>query len=194
MIDKFQKMMNKKYPIKNKDIKTKLYYLENNNYTLLIAIILSCNTSDNLVNKVTPILFKKANTPTKMIQLGIEKIKSIISPIGLANKKAKYIYDTSCIIMKRSKIPTTKKELIKLPGVGNKVAGVYLINIKGSVDFPVDRHVKRIALKYKLTKHKDPNKISEDLKEIFPKRNWKKLHYQMIEASRNEHKNVNALD
>ena len=94
------------------------------------------------------------------------------------------------LIINKSKFPITKEELIKLPGVGNKIAGVFIINAKlfdkniKEFDFPVDTHVKQFALKHKLTKNKNPNKISEDLKKLFPQKKWAKLHYQMIIANR----------
>lgn len=181
-----QKFLDKEFPLKPNEVKTGLYYIKRSKYTLLIAILLSANTSDKQVNKVTPILFKLADTPNKMIKLGKHKIRNIIKPIGLSNKKSEYIVNLSKILIKEynNKVPKTKKELIKLPGIGNKIAGVFLINSGSTFDLPVDIHVKRCAIKWGLTKETNPTKISEDLKKLFPKQNWAKIHYQMINASR----------
>lgn len=181
-----QKYLDKEFPLKPNEVKTDLYYLKKSKYTLLIAILLSANTSDKQVNNVTPILFKLADSPIKMIRLGKSKIRNIIKSIGLSDKKASYIIDLSKILIKEynGRVPKDKKELIKLPGIGNKIAGVFLINAGGNADLPVDTHVKRCAIKWKLTKETNPTKISEDLKRLFPKRNWAKIHYQMINAGR----------
>ena len=183
---KIQKFLNKEFPLKK--IGTGLKYPKNNKFTLLIAILLSANTTDKQVNIVTKDLFKRANNPNKMLNLGRANIYNIIKPIGIANRKSEYIIKLSKMLIKEynSKVPSDKKELMKLPGVGNKVAGVFLINqsSKGQTDLPVDTHVKRCAIKWKLTKEKNPTKISEDLKKIFPKKDWAKIHYQMILAGR----------
>ena len=126
-----------------------------------------------------------------MIKLGKQNIYKIIKKVGLSKKKSSYIFELSKIITEKSKFPITKEELIKLPGVGNKIAGVFIINAKlfdkniKEFDFPVDTHIKQFALKHKLTKNKNPNKVSEDLKQLFPQKKWAKLHYQMIAANRN---------
>lgn len=184
--EKLQKFLDKEFPLKPNEVKTDLYYLKKYKYTLLIAILLSANTSDKQVNKITPTLFKLANTPNKMLKLGKSKIRNIIKPIGLAEKKSTYIINLSKTLIKdyNNKVPNDKKELIKLPGVGNKIAGVFLINSGGSADLPVDTHVKKCAIKWRLTKETNPTKISEDLKKLFPKRKWVKIRYQMINASR----------
>jgi len=181
-----QVYLDKNFPLKKNEIKTGLKYLKNNNFTLLIAILLSANTSDKQVNKVSLELFRKANTPGKMINLGKTKIKSIISSIGLSNRKSGYIVQLSRMLIEdyNGRVPRDKKELLKLPGVGNKIAGVYSINSGGEKDLPVDTHVKKCAIAWKLTKHKTPAKISEDLKKLFPRKRWSKIRYQMIFASR----------
>jgi endonuclease III len=181
---KIQVYLNNTFPIEN--AKTDLVYPKNNKFALLIVILLSANTTDKQVNKVSPLLFKKANNPDKMLKLGISQIRNIIKSVGLASKKSEYIIKLSRILVKKynSKIPETKNELVKLPGVGNKIAGVYLINATGLADFPVDTHIRRCAIAWGLTKNKDPTKISEDLKKIFPKTHWVKIRYQMIMAGR----------
>ena len=158
-----QAYLDKNFPLKKNEIKTGLKYLKNNNFTLLIAILLSASTSDKQVNKVSSELFRKASTPRKMINLGKTRIKSIINPIGLADRKSGYIVRLSKMLIKDygGRVPQDKKELIKLPGVGNKIAGVYSINSGGENDLPVDTHVKRCAIAWKLTKNKNPTKISE---------------------------------
>jgi len=181
-----RKFLNKNFPLKKSEIKTDLYYLKGNNFTLLIAILLSSNTTVKQVNTVTRELFKKANTARKMITLGKSKIRSIIRCIGIADRKSTYIIKLSKMLIKdyQGKIPKEKKELVKLPGIGNKISGVFLINAGGEPDLPVDTHVKRCAISWKLTKETNPTKISNDLKKLFPKKDWAKIHYQMIAAGR----------
>ena len=182
--------LNKNFPLIKNQIKTDLYYPKKNKYALLIALILSANTTDKQVNNVTPELFSIADNPFNMIKLGKQNIYKIIKKVGLSKKKSLYIFELSKIIINKSKFPITKEELIKLPGVGNKIAGVFIINAKlfdkniKEFDFPVDTHIKQFALRHKLTKNKNPNKISEDLKKLFPQKKWAKLHYQMIIANR----------
>ena len=182
--------LDKNFPLKKNQIKTELYYPNKNKYALLIALVLSANTTDKQVNSVTPTLFSKADNPFNMIKLGKQNIYKIIKKVGLSKKKSSYIFELSKIIIEKSKIPLTKEKLIELPGVGNKIAGVFIINARlfdkniKEFDFPVDTHVKQFALRYKLTKNKNPNKISEDLKKLFSKEKWAKLHYQMIIANR----------
>ena len=182
--------LDKNFPLKKNQIKTELYYPNKNKYALLIALVLSANTTDKQVNSVTPTLFSKADNPFNMIKLGKQNIYKIIKKVGLSKKKSSYIFELSKIIIEKSKIPLTKEKLIELPGVGNKIAGVFIINAKlfdkniKEFDFPVDTHVKQFALRHKLTKNKNPNKISEDLKQLFQQKKWAKLHYQMIAANR----------
>ncbi len=185
-VAKVQRFLNKKFPLKKNEVKTGLFYPKGNRYALLIAILLSSASSDKQVNTATPELFQRANTPRKMMRLGKQKIFSIIRCIGIADRKSDYIIKLSKMLIKdyQGKVPKCKKELVKLPGIGNKVAGVFLINTGGDHDLPVDTHVKKCAIKWKLTKNTNPTKISNDLKKLFPERNWAKIHYQMIAASR----------
>ena len=178
-----QNYLNKNFPLKKKEIKTFLIYPKNNKYALLVSLIISASSHDEQVNKVTNILFQRADNPFKMIKLGKNKINKIIKSVGLSNKKSEYIIKMSRMIIDIG-FPKNKKDLLKLPGVGNKIAGVFLINTNINTDFPVDTHVKQFAIRHKLTKNKNPTKISEDLKRIFPERNWAKLHYQMILENR----------
>jgi len=196
--------LNKYFPLKKNQIKTKLKYPKKNKYALLVALIISANTTDKQVNKVTSKLFKKASDPYSMINIGEKKISQIIKSAGMAKKKASYIYKMSKQLVdsefkfshKRmedllyEQMPILKKNLVLLSGVGNKIAGVYIINARlfdkniKENDFPVDTHVKQFAIKFGLTKNKDPTKISRDLKKLFPPTMWAKLHYQMIAANR----------
>ncbi len=183
--------LDKYFPLKKNQIKTKLKYPKKNKYALLVALIISANTTDEQVNKVTNELFNKAKNPRNMIKIGENKIAHIIKSAGMAKKKASYIYKMSKQLVDKQ-MPVLKKNLMLLSGVGNKIAGVYIINAKlfdknvKENDFPVDTHVKQFAIKYKLTKNKDPAKISQDLKNIFPATIWAKLHYQMIAAGRSK--------
>lgn len=153
-----------------------------NAFTLLIAILLSQNSRDKMVNKVTPILFKKADTPKKMSLLKKSTIEKIIKPVGLGPSKATAILELSHILVKKyhSKIPNTFEELEKLPKIGHKTASCILCYAFSKDTFPVDTHVFRCARRWGLSKEKRPEKVEEDLKRIFPKKLWKKLHIQMV--------------
>jgi endonuclease-3 len=178
--------MNKKnliLKILNKTVKTpKIPLFYTNDFTLLIAIMLSGNSTDKTVNKVTPTLFKKANTPKKMVKIPIKELKKIIKPCGMYNIKAKFILQLSDILIKKykSKIPGNFKELEALPGIGHKTASVFLAYVFKKDTFPVDTHVKRCARRWGITKEKNVLKIERDLKKFFPKKFWNKLHLQLI--------------
>ena len=181
-----KRFLDKNFPLKTTEIKTGLKYPKKNKFALLVAVILSSNTTDKQVNNVTKELFKYANKSKAMLKLGRSKIRSIIMSAGLAERKSKYIISLSKELISKynGRVPMNKKDLLKLPGVGNKVAGVFLINAGGEPDFPVDTHVKKCAIKWKLTKETNAIKISLDLKKLFNKKDWAKIHYQMIHASR----------
>ena len=151
-------------------------------FTLLIAVILSAQCTDIRVNKITPLLFKKANDPQKMIKLGTEEIKKIIKPCGLSPQKSKSIFELSKILVKQhqGKVPKSFVELEALPGVGHKTASVVMSQGFGYPAFPVDTHVHRLAQRWKLTNGKNVQQTEKDLKRIFPESEWNRLHIQII--------------
>ncbi len=153
-----------------------------NPYTLLIAVLLSAQCTDERVNIVTKELFKKAKTPKAMIALGKNKIYSYIKSCGLAPKKSQAIFETSKILVEKfnSKIPRTIDELVTLPGVGHKTASVVLNQAFGMATFAVDTHIHRLAQRWKLTNGKNVEQTERDLKKLFPKESWGDLHLQII--------------
>lgn len=157
--------------------------LEHNDpYTLLIAVLLSAQCTDERVNKVTPFLFAKADNPKAMIKLGASKIEAIIKPCGLSPKKSKAIFELSQILLDKhnGEVPSTFEELEELPGVGHKTASVVMSQAFGVPAFPVDTHIDRLAHRWGLTKGKNVVTTENDLKKIFPKELWNKLHLQII--------------
>ena len=151
-------------------------------YTLLIAVLLSAQCTDERVNKVTPVLFKKADTPSKMIKLSKEDIYLIIRPCGLAPKKSSAIYELSKTLIEKhnSQVPENFKDLEKLPGVGHKTASVVMSQGFGHPAFPVDTHIHRLAQRWGLSKGKNVQQTEKDLKKVFPKNKWNRLHLQII--------------
>ena len=145
-----------------------------NPFTLLIAVLLSAQCTDERVNIVTKELFKVANTPKKMRALGLRKIHKYIKTCGLAPKKSKAIYETSKILIEKynSKVPKTIEELITLPGVGHKTASVVINQAYGYPAFAVDTHIHRLAQRWKLSNGKNVEQTEKDLKKLFPKENW----------------------
>ena len=153
-----------------------------NNFTFLIAVMLSAQSTDKKVNEITPKLFSKANTPEKMDRLEINEIRDYIREIGLAPTKAKNIKKTSHLLIEKhhGKVPKTFEELEELPGVGHKTASVIMSQAFGQPAFPVDTHIHRLAFRWKLSKGKNVQSTEKDLKRKFDKRLWNKLHLQMI--------------
>lgn len=151
-------------------------------YTLLIAVLLSAQCTDIRVNQVTPALFKKANTPKKMIKLSIQEIEDIVRPCGLAPRKAKAIYNLSHIILDKhgGEVPASFEDLEELPGVGHKTAGVVMAQAFDVPAFPVDTHIHRLAQQWGLTNGKNVVQTEKDLKRVFPEELWNKLHLQII--------------
>jgi len=151
-------------------------------YTLLIAVLLSAQSTDKRVNLITPKLFKYADNPFKMTKLSVEKIKKIIKPIGLSNTKSKGIYNLSKILIEKfnGKVPNSFVELEKLPSVGHKTASVVMSQGFGHQTFPVDTHIHRLMHRWGLSNGSNVNKTEIDAKRIFPKKNWNKLHLQII--------------
>jgi len=153
-----------------------------NTFELLIAVLLSAQCTDERVNKITPLLFSKANNPLDMSKLSTDQIYKIIKPCGLAPKKSRAISNLSKIIYKdfNGKVPESFEELEKLPGVGHKTASVVMSQGFGHPAFPVDTHIHRLAQRWGLTSGKNVVQTEKDLKNIFPKKSWNKLHLQII--------------
>ena len=153
-----------------------------NNFTLLIAVLLSAQCTDERVNKVTPNLFSIASDPLSMSKLSVNKIYKIIKPCGLGPQKSKAISKLSKILVTRfsSDVPNNFSDLEKLPGVGHKTASVVMSQGFGIPAFAVDTHIHRLAQRWGLTNGKSVKKTEEDLKKVFPKESWNKLHLQII--------------
>lgn len=151
-------------------------------YTLLVAVLLSAQCTDERVNKVTPGLFERANNPYDMAQVEVEEIKEIIRPCGLAPRKSQAIYDLSHILIEQheGQVPQNFKDLEALPGVGHKTASVVMSQAFGVPAFPVDTHIHRLAYRWTLSTGKSVEKTEADLKKIFPREKWNKLHLQII--------------
>lgn len=155
-------------------------------YTLLIAVLLSAQCTDARVNKITPLLFKLADTPQKMRLLKVIDIENIIRPCGLASTKAKAIQKLSEILVEKfeGKVPASFEELETLPGVGHKTASVVMSQAFGKPAFPVDTHIHRCAKRWGLSNGKSVVQTEKDLKAIFPKQIWNLLHLQIIYFAR----------
>ena len=151
-------------------------------YTLLVAVLLSAQSTDIRVNKITSILFKEASNPKKMIKLGINKIREIIKPVGLSPTKSKAIFNLSIIIINdfKGKVPENFSDLESLPGVGHKTASVVMTQAFGIPSFPVDTHIHRLMYRWGLSNGKNVVQTEKDLKRLFPKKYWNKLHLQII--------------
>jgi len=168
--------LNELYP------KTPIPLVHKNIFELLIAVLLSAQCTDERVNKVTPLLFKIANTPKAMAKISVDQIYEIIKPCGLGPQKSKAISNLSNILIKNfnREVPNTFEELEKLPGVGHKTASVVMSQGFGYPAFPVDTHIHRLAQRWGLTNGKNVIQTEKDLKRLFPKENWNKLHLQII--------------
>ena len=163
-----------------KNPKCELNY--NHDYELLIAVMLSAQTTDKGVNKVTKVLFSKYDTLEKLSKANINDVKEIIKPIGNYNKKAVNVLEiaNSLINNFNSKVPRTHEELESMKGIGRKSANVVLGELFDIPSFAVDTHVIRVANRLKLVNSKDPVVIEEELKKLFKKENWNKLHKQFV--------------
>lgn len=155
-------------------------------YTLLVAVVLSAQCTDVRVNTITPLLFAKAATPEEMIKLTPEEIEEIIRPCGLAPRKSKALWELSSILLQeyQGKVPSTFEELERLPGVGHKTASVVMAQVFGKPAFPVDTHIHRCAHRWGLSTGKTVERTEQDLKKIFPKKYWNRLHLQIIYFAR----------
>ena len=170
------KILNKTYP------KTPIPLKHRNIFTLLISVLLSAQCTDVNVNKVTKNIYPKYNKPEHFVKLGRKKIEKLIRSIGIFRIKAKSVYNLSKTIVEKykGKVPKTFEKLEELPGVGHKTASVVMSQGFGYPAFPVDTHIHRLAQRWGLTNGKDVVQTEKDLKRLFPKRNWNKLHLQII--------------
>lgn len=164
-------------------------------YTLLIAVLLSAQCTDIRVNQVTPALFTLADTPEKMIHIPVEEIRAIIRPCGLSPTKAAAISNLSKILVGKyaGEVPQTFEDLETLPGVGHKTASVVMAQSFGVPAFPVDTHIHRLAKRWKLSPGKNVVQTERDLKKLFPRESWNKLHLQIIFYGR-EHCTARGCD
>ena len=174
--ERIQKMLEEMYP----EIPVPLDH--ETPFQLLIAVLMSAQTTDLKVNQVTPELFKQGPTPEKMASLEVAHIQSMIREVGLAPTKAKNIKRLSELLLERhdGEIPSTFEELEDLPGVGHKTAGVVLAQAFGIPAFPIDTHIHRLAARWGLSNGRNVDQTEKDLKAVFPKNAWNDLHLQII--------------
>ena len=151
-------------------------------YTLLIAVLLSAQCTDERVNQITPKLFKIADSPKKMIKLSIKEIEDIIRPCGLSPMKSKGIFGLSKMIIEKhdGKVPENLEDLETFPSVGHKTASVVMSQAFGFPTFPVDTHIHRLMYRWGLSNGKNVETTEKDAKRLFPKKLWNKLHLQII--------------
>ena len=151
-------------------------------YTLLIAVLLSAQCTDERVNRITPILFDRADNPFDMVHLDVDEIREIIRPCGLSPRKSKAISELSGILIDlyQGEVPQDMAALEALPGVGHKTASVVMTQAFGQAAFPVDTHIHRLAYRWKLSTGKSVEQTERDLKRLFPKEWWADLHLQII--------------
>lgn len=151
-------------------------------FTLLIAVLLSAQCTDERVNKITPLLFAKADNPFDMVKLSVEEIKEIIKPCGLSPAKSKAIYNLSHILIDKynGAVPKSFEALEELPGVGHKTASVVMSQVFGVPAFPVDTHIHRLAQRWGLSSGKNVSQTEADLKRLIPKEKWNSMHLQII--------------
>ena len=170
------KILNKAYPKISVPLKSR------NIFTLLISVLLSAQCTDINVNNVTKNIYPKYYKPNHFRKLGRKKIEKLIKRIGIFRIKAKSIYNLSILLIEqhRGKVPKTFEELEKLPGVGHKTAGVVMSQGFGFPAFPVDTHIHRLAQRWGLSDGRNVVQTEKDLKRLFPKKNWNKLHLQII--------------
>ena len=170
------KILNKIYP------KTPIPLKHKNKFTLLVSVLLSAQTTDVNVNNVTKNIYPKYYKPEHFIKLGRRKIEKLIKRIGIFRVKAKSVYFLSKQLIEKhkGKVPNTFKELEQLPGVGHKTASVVMSQGFGYPAFPIDTHIHRLAQRWGLTNGKNVVQTEEDLKRLFPKKYWNKLHLQII--------------
>ncbi len=153
-----------------------------NAFTLLVAVVLSAQSTDKKVNELTESLFKVADTPEKMAELGISNIYDYIKQLGLSNQKSKNLYHLSKLLIKKynHQVPDSFEELESLPGVGHKTASVIMSQVFNVPSFPVDTHIHRLSQRWGLTNGINVKQTEKDLKKIFPISEWNTLHLQII--------------
>jgi endonuclease-3 len=151
-------------------------------YTLLIAVLMSAQSTDVRVNQITPLLFEKADNPYDMVKLSVEEIQDIIRPVGLSPMKSKGIYGLSQILIDKydGKVPKDYEALESLPAVGHKTASVVMSQGFGEPAFPVDTHIHRLMYRWNLSNGKNVVQTEKDAKRLFPKALWNDLHLQII--------------
>lgn len=151
-------------------------------YTLLIAVLLSAQSTDARVNQITPLLFAKADNPYDMVKLSVEEIREIIKPVGLSPAKSKGIYELSHILIEKhnGEVPQSFEYLEELPAVGHKTASVVMSQAFGVPAFPVDTHIHRLMYRWGLSNGKNVTQTEKDAKRLFPEEKWNKLHIQII--------------
>ena len=151
-------------------------------YTLLVAVVLSAQCTDERVNQITPLLFARADNPHDMVKLSVDEIREIIKPCGLSPSKSKAIWELSRILVEQhnGQVPQSFEALEALPGVGHKTASVVMSQAFGVPAFPVDTHIHRLAARWGLSDGKNVEKTERDLKALFPENTWNKLHLQII--------------
>lgn len=151
-------------------------------YTLLIAVLLSAQSTDVRVNKITPLLFEIADNPYDMVKLSVEEIRDIIKPVGLSPMKSKGIHGLSHILIEKHNgmVPQSFEDLEALPAVGHKTASVVMSQAFGVPAFPVDTHIHRLMYRWNLSNGKNVVQTEKDAKRLFPKEAWNELHLQMI--------------
>jgi endonuclease-3 len=179
-VKKIQQILNELYP------EPPVPLNHHDSYTLLIAVLLSAHCTDARVNKVTPALFEKATSPQEMVQLSIDQIETIIRSCGLGSRKAQNIWDLSERLIKEfeGKVPASFEALKSLPGVGHKTASVVMSQAFHQSAFPVDTHIHRCAKRWGLSNGKNVKQTEKDLKALFPKKDWNRLHLQIIYFAR----------
>lgn len=172
------KILNAIYP----ETPIPLKHKQNNIFTFLVAVLLSARATDKMVNKITPALFELADKPEVMMHVPVEKIRQIIKPVGLSPAKAKNIQALSKILVEKfgGKVPDNFEDLEALPGVGHKTASVIMSQAFHQPAFPVDTHIHRLARRWGLSNGRSVVQTERDLKKVFPKNKWSKLHLQMI--------------
>jgi endonuclease III len=151
-------------------------------YTLLIAVLMSAQSTDLRVNQITPLLFERADNPKMMVKLDVEEIREIIKPVGLSPAKAKAIHGLSEILLDKynGEVPATFEDLESLPGVGHKTASVVMSQAFGVPAFPVDTHIHRLMYRWGLSDGKNVVQTENDAKKLFPRELWNDLHLQII--------------
>lgn len=171
-----QKRLNKYFP------HPKIPLKHTSHYTLLIAVLLSAQCTDKRVNEITPLLFKHAKTPREMVKLSVSQIEKIIRPCGLSKNKSKAIWNLSKLLLEKhkAKVPDTFEELEALPGVGHKTASAIMAHAFHKPAFAVDTHIHRLAKRWGLSSGKNVKQTEKDLKSLFPKRSWIKVHLQIV--------------